>query len=295
MQEGEIYIITNIINNKKYIGQTVTYLSSGRKYGFKQRWGKHVRDAKNNNDECRVFNNAIRKYGRNSFKVELLIKCNINLLDMYETKFIYMYNTITPNGYNIESGGTKGKIMNEDTKLKLSKVQRFLNVSEDDKEKIIKSMEELNITELPFGVNYTHHRKNNYEGFTVKKTNGKLKSIISNMKSLTEKLDLALRYNKFTIDNNINEIEKIDKELDILSKICIRNDKLSLDAKEVIKKINIDINTLPLNIRYDARNLRFFVNINSKNKYFKIRDPEGSLKEAIEYVNNLQKRELVLE
>lgn len=29
---GEIYVITNKHNNKKYIGQTVCYLSSGKKW-----------------------------------------------------------------------------------------------------------------------------------------------------------------------------------------------------------------------------------------------------------------------
>jgi hypothetical protein len=63
--------------------------------------------------------------------------------------------------------------------------------------------------------------------------------------------------------------------------------------KEILIKLEIDINTLPLNIRYETRKSRFFVNINNKNKYFEINDPEKSLKQAIEYINNLHQRELV--
>ena len=67
---GEIYMITNIINNKKYIGQTVSYLSSGRKYGVIRRWTSHVSYAKNNADNgIRHFCNAIRKYGKDNFKL----------------------------------------------------------------------------------------------------------------------------------------------------------------------------------------------------------------------------------
>lgn len=38
IDKGEIYLITNMKNNKKYIGQTVSRLSIGRKYGTNNRW-----------------------------------------------------------------------------------------------------------------------------------------------------------------------------------------------------------------------------------------------------------------
>ena len=78
-------MITNKINNKKYIGQTVSYLSSGRKYGVNNRWNKHLNDSKNNIDKGRHFCNAIRKYGKDNFDVEILLICNLEIMDLVRT------------------------------------------------------------------------------------------------------------------------------------------------------------------------------------------------------------------
>ena len=56
------------------------------------------------------------------------------------------------------------------------------------------------------------------------------------------------------------------------------------NCKHKIKKLYI----------YETRNSRFYVHINNKNKYFKKYDPEESLKQAIEYINNLQSTEIGL-
>ena len=298
---GEIYMITNKINNKKYIGQTVCYLSSGRKYGVTRRWNHHVSDANNYVDKGRYFCNAIRKYGKNNFNVEILLICNLGMMDYYEKKCIKLYNTISPNGYNLESGGSgtgsgidDNKRLHQDTKEKLSKCQRFLNMKEEDKINLFSSMKELKLDELPFGINYTHHTVNKYEGFTVIQNNGKLKSIISNRKSLTEKLEISLKYLNYCKNNNVIELEKLNNEIEFDSKIMIRNNKLSDIAKQVIDKLGYDINKLPLYIRYETRHSRFFVHIDNKNKYFKKYDPEESLREAINYINNLQSTEIGL-
>ena len=298
---GEIYMITDKINNKKYIGQTVCYLSSGRKYGITGRWNHHVSDANNYVDKGRHFCNAIRKYGKNNFNLEILLICNLSMMDYYEKKCIKLYNTISPNGYNLESGGSRtgtgigdNKRLHQDTKEKLSKSQRFLNMKEEDKINLCSSMKELKLDELPFGINYTHHTVNKYEGFTVMQNNGKLKSIISNRKSLTEKLEISLKYLNFCKNNNVIELEKLNNEIEFDSKIMIRNNKLSDMTKEVIDKLGYDINKLPLYIHYETRHSRFFVRIDNKNKYFKKYDPEESLREAINYINNLQSTEIGL-
>ena len=52
---GEIYIITNIQNNKVYIGQTIRPVE--------YRFNRHINDALNNKLDTH-FARAIRKYGK---------------------------------------------------------------------------------------------------------------------------------------------------------------------------------------------------------------------------------------
>ena len=78
---GVIYIITNKITKKQYIGQAVNYLSNGKIWGSFKRWKKHVSNALNNNSECRLLENSILKYGENNFIVKDIIICNIENLN----------------------------------------------------------------------------------------------------------------------------------------------------------------------------------------------------------------------
>lgn len=45
---------------------------------------------------------------KHNFTKEILIECSEDLLDKYEIKFINLYDTLYPNGYNIKTGGSKG-------------------------------------------------------------------------------------------------------------------------------------------------------------------------------------------
>ncbi len=118
-----IYCITSP-SNKQYIGQTKNY---------NQRMNRH----KNMNDDCILLNKAIKTYGWENIKKEILICCNIEHLDDYEKKFIDLYNTLVPNGYNCTSGG-KGmsKPVSNETKEKLKQANLGKKLSEETKEKL---------------------------------------------------------------------------------------------------------------------------------------------------------------
>ena len=88
MNKGEIYKITNNINNKCYIGQVLCYYSNNKKSGTKYRWKKHIYNAINNKNSCRVLENAIRKYGKDNFKIEKIEEFNIEILDEKEIYYI---------------------------------------------------------------------------------------------------------------------------------------------------------------------------------------------------------------
>lgn len=96
---GVIYKITNLINNKIYIGQT--------KIPEPKRWQAHVWNANNNsNNDCPYLNNAINKYGKENFKREIIEECSNELLSEREKYWIKYYDTTNrEKGYNLTQGG----------------------------------------------------------------------------------------------------------------------------------------------------------------------------------------------
>ena len=111
LNNGQVYCIKNTINNKNYIGQATCFTgNNNNKWGSLGRWKSHIREAlKNNDNHCVLLNNAIRKYKPESFEIITLIKCKLDELNEYEIKFIKEFNSIAPNGYNLKTGGDKGK------------------------------------------------------------------------------------------------------------------------------------------------------------------------------------------
>src|SRR5271166_1171440 len=103
-----IYLITCThpdAKGKHYIGQVQSHvLNHGkyRPYGVSKRWGQHVSAALVNNsvNQCWKLNNAIRKYGPGAFDVEELGPCDPDVADLFETKFIRLFDSVN-NGYNI--------------------------------------------------------------------------------------------------------------------------------------------------------------------------------------------------
>jgi group I intron endonuclease len=132
--KGEIYKITNLITNKMYIGQTRThYLNRGkyRPFSYTGRFKSHISESKSitKYNACRYLNSGLNKYGIENFECKLILTCEINELDHYETKYISEFNTRYPNGYNLTNGGQKcgfekGKkiVLDEVTKPKFNMI-----------------------------------------------------------------------------------------------------------------------------------------------------------------------------
>ena len=106
---GEIYIIKNKINGNAYIGQALLKVGKSRSiWGAKGRFRSHIREAFGSmDDHCLYLNNALRKYGVDNFSVEVLEQCKtIEEMNDVECNLIKKYNTLAPNGYNLQTGGT---------------------------------------------------------------------------------------------------------------------------------------------------------------------------------------------
>lgn len=97
-----IYVVTNKINGKQYVGQTIKTLH--------ERWMLHLWCAKNNY-RWPIYA-AIRKYGIQSFELQVIdVAISSEELDEKEVYWIAKLKTLSPNGYNIAVGGNKGPVL----------------------------------------------------------------------------------------------------------------------------------------------------------------------------------------
>lgn len=93
---GFIYMLTNKVDGKRYIGQT-------QQDDITKRWDKYKYKAKN----CigQYLYNALVKYGVDNFRFQIICICFNDYCNEYEIDYIKKYNTIVPGGYNIQKGG----------------------------------------------------------------------------------------------------------------------------------------------------------------------------------------------
>lgn len=97
-----VYLITNIINAKKYVGVTVKLLAT--------RWEEHIKNSRSSNKSSKMLIcRAIAKYGSSAFKCEILESCNESVLKEREIFWISQLQTYVKdnpkNGYNQTRGG----------------------------------------------------------------------------------------------------------------------------------------------------------------------------------------------
>lgn len=134
-----IYSITNMINGKRYIGQTInTFNHRYREGGVGAERVKNTYEKEGGNTH---LYNSICKYGVESFSIEILhIGKTKNELNYFEDFYIKYYNTRNPKyGYNIKPGGDScsGYHMSTDYYLfnikcdygevKANSVEKFIN------------------------------------------------------------------------------------------------------------------------------------------------------------------------
>jgi group I intron endonuclease len=107
-----VYVITNIINNKKYVGLTTSTLSS--------RWSRHITAAYKRHNNSYI-GRSIRKYGKENFLIEILeTAASFDELKLLEQTYIQKLDTYN-NGYNLTHGGdgTLGRRASNETRNKI--------------------------------------------------------------------------------------------------------------------------------------------------------------------------------
>jgi predicted GIY-YIG superfamily endonuclease len=132
-----IYKITNIINNKSYIGQSININQRFYRHKSALKKGKHY-----NNYLLASYN----KYGLESFTFDILFLLEnnslskeeiLNILNQKEKEFILQYDSFL-NGYNLTTGGDSC-IVSDETKKKLSESHKGFKLSQERIDKLVNS------------------------------------------------------------------------------------------------------------------------------------------------------------
>jgi group I intron endonuclease len=251
---GEIYKITNLINNKIYIGKTKKYYKSSS-FGYLKRFDNHINSAFSNSkfNDCPRLYNAIRKYGKDKFKIELICESSLDEIDLMEIKYIKEFNSTDKKiGYNIALGGGG---------------RSTVNISEEIREKIS------NGQNSKYPINIKPYLKNDkIVGYTVqRRENGKVfRKYFTNSKNSAElNYNLAINWLNSVKNNNIND-ENINK--------YNRNDDLPKNIYKLVEKnkiIGYKVNIMKNNIKHN----KSFQSINLS--------LVDLLKKAIEYKNSI--------
>lgn len=107
-----IYCIENLVNQKKYIGQSIHIL---------RRWNEHKNELNKNQHINQYLQNAWNKYGECNFLFSIIEKCEERDLDNKEIFYIGLFKSFDKDyGYNLNSGGSSGRYLTDDVRLRMS-------------------------------------------------------------------------------------------------------------------------------------------------------------------------------
>lgn len=127
-----IYVVTNTVNGKKYVGQTISPLV--RRFNYHVAEALHLRRIGNSVTRAsgrtrtlgsRPFLLAILKYGRDSFSIEQITSCvTVKEADKLEGEWARKLHAFAPEGYTLRTG-SQVRICN--SKVWLAKQRAALN------------------------------------------------------------------------------------------------------------------------------------------------------------------------
>lgn len=116
--KGVIYKVTNLKNNKVYVGQTLTHMYRNNLWyptGATYRWACHISNARIQSSPIYI---DLCVMGPDVFKMEVVDICEVMYVNERERDFIKLYDSMIPNGYNCNFGTsdvntTKQKVLTE--------------------------------------------------------------------------------------------------------------------------------------------------------------------------------------
>lgn len=262
-----IYIITNKVNNKQYIGLTTRTIY--------ERFRSHLYAVKNGVGH--YLHNAIRKYGEENFKLELLDTANdLETLKEKEIYYIAKYDTFN-NGYNLTKGGdfssNSGFVVVQDVYGNIFRITTLEFIERDDvisvnknKITVYKDSEKKRISTHEYKTKYFQEgwRSKNYGFVTVKQLDGSITKIPS--KDFDKNIHTGIKTGTQTyFDIEINKfVSLLPKDVDLTkhyNKQKVRY--LVKDEFGEIKQIVLNIDNIK--IEFGFRQFRYLI---KRNKNF---------------------------
>lgn len=147
-----IYKITNNINNKCYIGQSIN---------IHRRWNAHKRQ-KTNSHLCRAF----KKYGIENFSFTIIEECSVDELDEKEKYWIRYYDSYR-NGYNETIGGDGANGCG--VKLTLEQVEQIRYLLENTTLSNLQIAEQFSVSEnVVSGINTGYYWKDDTLNYPIR-------------------------------------------------------------------------------------------------------------------------------
>jgi group I intron endonuclease len=224
---GYIYKITNIITKKCYIGET-------KKSNPYLRWNEHKRKIEQGIG-CPALQDAVKKYGIDNFKFEVLIICFDEDRYKIEMEYIKKFNSISPNGYNLtiggEGGGFYGKKHSQETinNISIKMKQKYIDNPElcnenSKRQKIIMNTPEVKL-KIREGLKNSEKWKNSIKGnhnkVHTEETKEKIKSISKNYFNNTENI---IKHRE-TMSKSLGfNIVQYDMKNNFINKFCSINE-----------------------------------------------------------------------
>lgn len=187
----DIYIITNLINGKQYVGQTIC--------GYKERFRQHCLYANgyDNGEYNQDIDIAIKKYGVSNFKIELIEQVPFEDKDSKEKYYIKKYNTYKE-GYNRTIGGDYNPMFD----IKARQKHKEICQSEKHREKSRQSAIKMFAEREDIHRKITEGNKRAWKGYDVNKREQILKGLTEYNKSKTQKVAM--------VDGDGNIIKKFE-------------------------------------------------------------------------------------
>lgn len=237
--KGIIYKITNKVNNKSYIGQT--------RQSIQFRWNQHTSKRDNT-----YFHNAIQKYGKDNFEIEILEECDVEVLNEREIFYIAKYDTFK-NGYNLTIGGDGNKRLLLDNKydeikeLYLSgfSSNKIATLYKVDKSTIVKILIGLGVKIRNNKLNINNQEfqelvKDYQSGYSLKELSKRYDCSSSGLKEFLQRKGVDLKVKYSILEDKENQQNLINDYLDSKLKLSEIQLKYHCSYNTILKILSIN-------------------------------------------------------